>query len=392
VVGSPMLKLRARIAGLVIGLPLLAFALLSAVPASASATVWLCKPGQKPDPCTPGLSTTVLSPSGKKLGVENPKAEKSPPIDCFYIYPTISDQKTGNSNLDIDPAQKSIALYQPARYSQYCKVYAPMYHEVTIAGIGIEIGGPPTTPPNNALAYRDVRSAFRDYIEHYNHGRGFIIIGHSQGSLELRTLAAQEIDPKPAVRRRLVSAILLGGNVLVKKGSDVGGDFKHIPACHSKTQLGCVIAWSTFDQPVPPLSAGEFFGRPVGLFGPAARPDEAVLCTNPAQLSGTGKWIDPIDPTTPFAPGGIATVISLLKLPEPHPPTVFWTAPASYSAACVDSNGANVLEIKPHDGAPTPNPSPLPSWGLHLLDPSIALGNLMIIVKAESAAFVNSGR
>ena len=52
------------------------------------------------------------------------------------MYPTVSDQKTGNANLHIDPEERSIALYQAARYSQYCKVYAPMYRQVTLAGIG----------------------------------------------------------------------------------------------------------------------------------------------------------------------------------------------------------------------------------------------------------------
>ena len=60
-----------------------------------------------------------------------------------------------------------------------------------------------------------------------------MLIGHSQGSFVLRSLIAKDVDPKPAVRNQLVSAILMGGNVLVKKGTDIGGDFKHIPACHS---------------------------------------------------------------------------------------------------------------------------------------------------------------
>ena len=52
--------------------------------------------------------------------------------------------------------------------------------------------------------------------------------------------------------------MLLGGNVLVKKGKDTGGDFKKIPACRSRTQTGCVIAFSTFNE-APPVDA--IFGR-----------------------------------------------------------------------------------------------------------------------------------
>ena len=40
-----------------------------------------------------------------------------------------------------------------------------------------------------------------------------------------------------------MSALLLGGNVTVRKGSDVGGDFKNIPACSDRSELHCVMAF-----------------------------------------------------------------------------------------------------------------------------------------------------
>ena len=45
----------------------------------------------------------------------------------------------------------------------------------------------------------------------------------------LRYLARQEIDPKPKVRRLLVSALLLGGNVLVEDGRRAGGRLRAHP-------------------------------------------------------------------------------------------------------------------------------------------------------------------
>jgi hypothetical protein len=353
-----------------------------ALASSASAkTVWLCFPGHRPDPCTPGLSTTVYTPTLKKIGIQRPRPDKSPPIDCFYVYPTVSGQNTGNSNLRIDPVERSIALYQAARYSQYCRVYAPMYRQLTLAGIG---QGAPTTKPNPAIALADVRSAFATYLRRYNHGRGFVLLGHSQGSFALRELIAKDVDPKPAVRRRLVSAILMGGNVLVKRGSGIGGDFKHIPACRSAAQLHCVIAFSTFDQPVPTPS---LFGRPSNIGG-TPQANTAVLCTNPAALGGGSGLLDIISPSTPFYTGSILSAgIALLGVTFPHPPTVWWTIPRSYRASCSSANNAHVLEIRAVGGGQTPKPSPTPEWGLHLLDANIALGNLIQIVKRESAAF-----
>ena len=119
----------------------------------------------------------------------------------------------------------------------------------------------------------------------YNKGRPFVLIGHSQGSFVLRELVAKEVDPKASVRKRLLSAILLGGNVLVKKGSDRGGDFRHLRACRSAKQLHCIVAFSTFGDPPPANSA---FGRPSRILGvgPKDLSKLEVLCTNPAALGG----------------------------------------------------------------------------------------------------------
>ena len=77
----------------------------------------------------------------------------------------------------------------------------------------------------------DVRAAFADYVAHDNHGRPFVIIAHSRGAILMRRVIASLVDRRPTVRRRMPSPILLGANVLVRSGLDVGGDFRHIPGC-----------------------------------------------------------------------------------------------------------------------------------------------------------------
>jgi hypothetical protein len=353
---------------------------------SASAkTTWLCRPGLSHNPCEVGLKTTLFTPAGKKLAVVRPKAVKHPKIDCFYVYPTVSDQKTLQANLNIDPEDRSIALYQAARYSQYCRVFAPMYRQLTIGGLAAS--------PGDAIkgiksAYKDVLAAWKDYLAHFNHGRGVVLIGHSQGSGHLTQLVRTQIDPKPKLRKRLVSALLLGGGVTVKTGKDIGGDFSHIHACHSASQLGCVIAWSTFDGPVP---ADSRFGRGAGPFALVfGAPTTGVepLCTNPATLGpGSGELI-PIEPTQPFAPGTtIAAGIALLQVPFPTASTPWIEIPGAYSAQCSHADGASVLQITPRGGAPLPHPSPDATWGLHLMDANIGLGNLLDIVRTEARAY-----
>ena len=100
--------------------------------------------------------------------------------------------------------------------------------------------------------------AWRTYLSRFNKGRGFVIIGHSQGTRVLRKLVREEIDRRRAVRRRMLSALLLGGNVLVRDGKRIGGDFQRIPACGFAQQLGCVIAYSVFNYTPPEDSR---FGR-----------------------------------------------------------------------------------------------------------------------------------
>jgi hypothetical protein len=250
-----------------------------------------------------------------------------------------------------------------------------MYRQVTVTALD---SGNQESPTQLAIPVNDVRAAFATYLRRYNHGRGFVLVGHSQGSFVLEQLIAKDIDSRPAVRKRLVSAILLGGNVLVKRGKNGGGTFRHVPACRSDTQLGCVIAFSTFDQ-TPPANA---------LFGRTTVAGDQVLCTNPAALSGGAAKVDPVFPSAPFAPGTlIAAGISLLRITQPRAPTPWISEPGAYRAHCSSAAGANVLQITALNGAQTATPSPDPTWGLHLLDANIALGNLISVIHSEANAY-----
>jgi Protein of unknown function (DUF3089) len=223
-----------------------------------------------------------------------------------------------------------------------------------------------------------VLEAWRTYLRRFNHGRGVVLIGHSQGAFVLRKLVAEQIDRRPAARRLLVSAILLGGNVLIRTGSAEGGDFRHLPACRLPRQVGCVIAFSTFDE-TPPAGA---------LFGRTTVPGRSVLCTNPAALRGGARTLTPIFPSQPFAPGTlIAAAIALLGFRQPTAPTPWVAVRGAYRGRCAHAAGASVLEIAPIHGAPDFTPSPTAAWGLHLVDANIALGDLLRLVRTQAAAF-----
>jgi hypothetical protein len=345
----------------------LAVAAVTAAGAAAK-TVWLCRPGLAHDPCTPGLSTTVYSPTLQPLRVTHPRAPARRRFDCFYVYPTVSDERTTVADRRVEPEERSIALYQAARFSQYCRVFAPVYRQVTVPAL---LAGKFGT---SVAGERDVVAAFQVYLRRYNDGRPFVLIGHSQGAIALQQLIATYVDANPQLRDRLLSAILLGGNVLVKDGSGVGGSFQRIPACRRARQVACVIAFSTFDQPPP---AGTLFGR-------TAAKGEHVLCVNPVALQRPGSKVDTVLPSAPFAPGTLlAGAFALMHLAQPHPPTVWSSVPGAFSASCSATGGTHLLQVRPLGGASAPAPSPSAAWGLHLLDANIELGNLVSIVRRE---------
>src|SRR3954451_1788188 len=352
-----------------------------------AATTWLCGPGVSSDPCRPSLSTTLYRGWSTRVGTVTPKREERG-VDCFYVYPTVSNQQTRLATKRVDPEIRSIALYQAARFGQVCRVFAPVYRQATVPAL--EAGK--TTASDYRTAYGDVAAAFGAFVRRIGPRRGFVLIGHSQGAFHLERLIRARIDTSAALRRRLVSAVLLGGNVTVRKGSDRGGTFRHVPLCEHATQTGCAIAFSTFNQTPP---AGALFGRgagaPPGLLGLPSGPALETACTNPAALgSGRSAALTSISPTAPFAPNTlIAAGISLLGLQYPQASTTFVQSDGAFTGRCSHAGGASVLRIASATGTPVPKPSPTPEWGLHLIDANVAQGDLVDDIRRQIRAYAS---
>ena len=348
-------------------------------------TTWLCRPGLANDPCTSALTTTVVERSGA-THVERALPASKPKVDCFYVYPTISGEATINASLAVGFRQTEVAIAQASQFSQLCRVYAPVYRQITLSALEHPAR---ITRADALIAYDGVLSAFRNYLAHYNHGRGIVFIGHSQGALILIKLLKDQVDSKPTMRRRLVSALLLGGNVTVRKGSSVGGDFSHIPVCGSSTQTGCVVAYSSFTAKPPPNSQ---FGRTssdagVSLLAPhKLSPNTSIACVNPASPAGGTAALDPSIPSLilSFLPAGSAPAVG----------TPWVSFPGEYTARCESSGDATWLQVSHTSGSADRRPLLTrlddPTLGLHILDVNIALGNLVQLVRNEVAAYHHS--
>ena len=350
----------------------------------AAAENWLCRPGRS-DPCDADEASTEVLPDGRLIHKPwQPAADA--PIDCFYVYPTVSVQLTGNSDRIPGPGEKRAAQVQFARFASVCKPYAPMYRQITLAGIASLVRGE-AMPMDPALAYADVLAAWNHYLKFDNHGRGVVLIGHSQGSHILIQLIAEQIDGKPE-QAHLVSALILGSNVEVPKGQDVGGSFQHVPLCRAATQTGCVISYVSFraSHP-PPLDA---------RFGRVANPRMESACTDPAALSGLPP--DAYLPTHSNLLGDPENRLAWEKMADIID-TPFVELSNLIQTRCVHENGAVYLAVSTQSVADDLRPADIPGdlvihghllegWGLHLVDVNIAQGNLIDIVRRQGQAFL----
>ena len=101
----------------------------------AQAGSWLCRP-ESHDACEQVAAVTRVAADGR-LTKEMFTPASDPPIDCFYVYPTVSRDLTGNSDTTAGPEEMEIARQQAARFGAVCKVYAPVYRQVTVAVVPV---------------------------------------------------------------------------------------------------------------------------------------------------------------------------------------------------------------------------------------------------------------
>ncbi|RYD60572.1 MAG: DUF3089 domain-containing protein, partial [Sphingomonadales bacterium] len=211
----------------------LALAAVSPDPDYRQDANWLCRP-RRQDACAQDLTATVIAADGTRT-IEAFEPAKNPGFDCFYVYPTVSLDATPNSDLIPGPEEMRVIQFQAARFGAKCRVYAPLYRQVTLTALRALMTGQ-TPAIDREMAYRDVEAAWNDYLARDNKGRGVVLIGHSQGSLVLTQLISRAIEGKPT-QKLMISAMLIGSSLPVLEGKDIGL-FKTIPLCRAADQTG----------------------------------------------------------------------------------------------------------------------------------------------------------
>ncbi len=380
--------------------------------------LWVCRPGTDSNPCYGDhgeLDATELLPDGGRQ-IEKHQRASNPKFDCFYVYPTVYLTKNGSqTDLSDDSYVLDALMAQGARMSSLCEVYAPLYRQVeftpgstaasadagpttsvappTPTDGGSTDGGAAATPdggaagllagPAAALALGDVRDAFKYYMAHFNKGRKFVLMGHSQGSGMLMGMMQQDVDTVPAVRSQMISAVLLGGGATIATGQTTGGTFMNIPTCSSPGETGCVVAYSSFDVESPPGS-NTLFGRA----GAGLQTD----CTEPGALAGNDAGVY----KGSYFPVTIANPLLRPTGSTPDASTPFILYRDAFQGQCINQDGLSYLQItnlvQPGDPRGVPpyvsTSAEAIGFGLHLVDWNLPMDELISIVTQQAAKAV----
>lgn len=364
---------------------------VASAPDYAVDAAWLCLP-TRAGPCTPQIPVTPLGPQG--FGPPRPVISAADaPVDCFYVYPTVSRDPGLNSDLVPGPTEEQgAALVQFSPFSAVCRPFAPMYRSVTLSGIPAAVRGQDVRPVFD-LAYGDVRNAWRQFLASRSNGRPFVLVGHSQGSIHLQRLIQEEIEGRP-IARQMVSAIIPGWNVEVPRNRLVGGTFRSTPLCSRRAQTGCVVSYVTFRAETPPPPGAQFGRADVPNFGRPPRRNMTVGCVNPATLTR-----------------GPAPLRSLWFAPQfaGERPPITWSSSGTartpwlatdglVSGECINRGPLGYLAISVNADPADPRTDRVPGdtvmdgqlnpgWGLHSADMAFGQRDLVQLVADQSRAF-----
>ena len=181
--------------------------------------------------------------------------------DVFYVYPTVSTisyEDNGNSwYADITlPEVREEAndnqRFNKMLYGEY-NFYAPYYRQMIFeayqqpASMLVQLVETPA---------QDINDAFQYYMTHYNHGRPFFLMGHSQGSQVLIELLKQGMTAEQ--RQQMVAAYCIGYHVTTEELAEYPEALK--PATDSLMQ-GLVIFNSVTDTAaISMVSRGDVVG------------------------------------------------------------------------------------------------------------------------------------
>jgi len=161
--------------------------------------------------------------------------------DVFFLHPTSYTKKIKKPNADIDNSflnaktDYTSILYQASVFNQHCRVFAPRYRQAHIKMFFTNDKA--KAEEAFVIAYKDLKTAFEYYLQHWNNGRPIIIASHSQGSKMAEQLLKDFFGDKP-LKNQLIVAYVAGWPV----PKDY---FSSLKMCDDSLQTGCICSWRT---------------------------------------------------------------------------------------------------------------------------------------------------
>lgn len=216
---------------------------------------------------------------GGDRGLLPTPAEPKQRFAVFFVHPTsYLNRASWNAPLENggDPEAERIArVYLRGMASPFnaaSEIWAPRYRQATM---GAFLTDAPEGKQAIDAAYADVREAFRYFLSSVDAKTPIVLAGHSQGSLHLKRLIAEEVRGTP-IADRLAAAYVIGWPVSLQHDLPAMG----FPACAAPDQAACILSWSSFAEPADPALVLAAYGSTPALDGiaPGTSP---MLCTNP---------------------------------------------------------------------------------------------------------------
>jgi hypothetical protein len=336
---------------------------------------WLCMPDIQGEEnvCESDLSSTIVFADGTTQFEESPIAIDQP-IDCFYVYPTVSDDIGDNADLVAD-AEIGVTFIQAARYRSVCRLFVPLYRQKTISSI---FTGRYNLPELNEIAYGDVLDAFKHFVAN-NDGRGFILVGHSQGTEHLIHLIQDQVENDAYLKQRMIAAHLIGFRVAVPNEAETGATFLTTLPCSPENFTRCYVNYSSYRASAPPNAITANFGITDSL-------DTRSPCTHPVDLGAGLLELDSY-----FSPSQLVAYNNLAD--NEAITTPFIKLPGLFSGECIEEDGKGYLAITVNADPDDPRVDDvsdfLPGWGLHRFDVALPHGNLISLADKQAADWLS---
>ncbi len=170
------------------------------------------------------------------------------PVDTIYIYPTvfIDPSPEAPDIVPIDNKNMRLGAFfvyekQATVFEESTNVFAPYYRQTNLAAlVKYNLGPDEMFEFQKGPQRADVFAALDYYFENYNHGRPFILAGHSQGSIMLIIVLKEYMNKHPEYRDRMVAAYPIGYAV-------TKGDLEEIPFgfAEGADDYNVIVSWNT---------------------------------------------------------------------------------------------------------------------------------------------------